>query len=68
MPNRSEIFKELDRLAKGAGADKRDLSTVWMGGDKGGGVCSYLNLLHQKTGRNVIAYYSGFLQRGWTTR
>lgn len=52
MPNWNEVLREISELS---GQGRRDsLDTVRR---------KYLNLLYQHTGRNVIAYYSGWLQK-----
>ena len=52
MPNWTDVLKEI--VETGAAGNAAPLDTVRT---------KYLHLLSQKTGRNTIAYYSGFLQK-----
>lgn len=53
MPNWKEVLDELQVEAKKGTPNALDLIRR-----------KYLSEIHKKTGRNVIAYYSGWLQRG----
>jgi ATP-dependent protease ClpP protease subunit len=55
MPNWGQVLQEIQQeIAQGSFATNSALNTVRQ---------KYLLLLHQKTGRNIIAYYSGFLSK-----
>jgi ATP-dependent protease ClpP protease subunit len=55
MPNWGQVFNEIQQeVARGAFATNTAVNTVRQ---------KYLLQLHQKTGRNIIAYYSGFLSK-----
>jgi len=47
MPNWNEVRREIDSVEAAGDAVRR----------------KYLRLLHEHTGRNVIAYYSAFLSK-----
>ena len=47
MPTWTEILKDIERAGSTLDRTRRD----------------YLRKLHEKTGRNVISYYSGWLQK-----
>lgn len=51
MPNWKEVLEEIQTLVSGGNPQALDLVRR-----------KYLNQIEQKTGRNVIAYYSGWLQ------
>jgi hypothetical protein len=53
MPNWKEVLTEIQEEAKNG--NPAALDTVRR---------KYITKIFQKTGRNVIAYYSGWLQRG----
>lgn len=53
MPNLNEVLAEIQEAHNGG--DKSPLDTVRR---------KYLARVHEMTGRNVIAYYSGWLQKG----
>jgi membrane-bound ClpP family serine protease len=56
MPNWSEVFLELQATQmQGANAQANAQTIVRK---------KYLTLLHQHTGRNLVAYYSGWLSKG----
>lgn len=55
MPNWNEVLKQIQQYASGAEAAAKGAVDVVRR--------EYLEKLHQHTGRNVIAYYSGFLSK-----
>jgi len=58
MPNWNEVLQEInDYIKKNAGDPERARLAVDVIRRK------YLKALHDHTGRNVIAYYSGFLSK-----
>ena len=58
MPNWNEVFGQIQQLQAQFSNHAANAINVVKG--------QYLGLLHQKTGRNVIAYYSGFLSKPQT--
>ncbi len=55
MPNWGQVLQEIQQeVARGAFATNAALNTIRQ---------KYLLDLHKKTGRNIIAYYSGFLSK-----
>ncbi|HVO98220.1 MAG TPA: hypothetical protein VMT15_09150 [Bryobacteraceae bacterium] len=55
MPNWGQVFQEIQaETGRGVFLSQAAMSTVRR---------KYLMLLHQNTGRNIIAYYSGFLSK-----
>ncbi len=56
MPNWNEVFVEIQQTAQQGQFQAQNAATVIR--------LKYLQALHQHTGRNIIAYYSGFLSKG----